>query len=100
MARYRVNDKYLSEEEYADHLDSRRAGAFGLIGLLLGGIGAYLLLRDFDLPKIASFGVIVGAAVICCKLFVYARNVLATLLSAAIALLALWFVGGLIWQAL
>lgn len=78
-----------------------RAGLFGLIGLLVGGMLTYIVLIKVgaDWPKWLRFGLVVvgasGSAYVLAKLADLIWNIIVTL----VLLGVLYGIGSLIWQA-
>ena len=98
MARYRVGNKYLSEEEYAEHQDGNWIAALFLIGAVISGVLAHRGLSGFAPPKWLLFTVICVAGVLGGGLLVAVRKWVQAFLSIAFALLVLFIVGNIIWS--
>lgn len=62
MARYRVGECYLSEQEYNQHINECVAGVIMLAGALLGGFLAYYFCNP-EWPKLARFGLIISSSI-------------------------------------
>lgn len=98
MARYRVGDTYLSQDEYNAYRESR----FAFWAVLLSVLGAALLIRmhvdpsQFSKPVRFAL-VVVGSGLVGGTVFAL-RNVLRVLLKALVLLWMVAFVGQLLWS--
>ena len=97
---YHDSKESLVAAERRDNSDAR-AGLFGLIGLLVGGVLTYvsLLKVGMDWPKWLRFGLVVvgagGSAYVLAKLADLIWNIILTL----VLLGVLYGIGSLIWKA-
>ncbi|MEF2509789.1 hypothetical protein V4D06_17840 [Vibrio mimicus] len=64
MARHRVGDKYLSENEYEEHVSSNWKSELFIIGAVSTGIVMNKWLMEFGLIKEVRFGLVIVTALI------------------------------------
>lgn len=97
MARYRVGNKYLSEEEYAEHRDENWIAALFLIGGIISGFLVHRGLSGFA-PKWLLFTAVCVAGVTGGGLLAAIRKWVQAFLGFAFAILALFIIGNIIWS--
>jgi hypothetical protein len=103
MARYRIGDKYLSEQEYENHIDGNWAIWLFIIGAIGGGYSVYYGLSHFgisSLEKWQMFSIIVSISIVSGYLLSKLRNLIQILLSLALVCLVLGIISGIIWNSL
>ena len=97
---YHDSKESLVAAERRDNSDAR-AGLFGLIGLLVGGVLTYVALLKFgaEWPKWLRFGLVIagggGLAYILAKF----ADIIWSILMSLLLLAVLWGVGSWIWKA-
>jgi hypothetical protein len=103
MARYRVGDKYLSEQEYEDHIDGNWAFWLFIIGAIGGGYSANYGLSHFGingLEKWQLFSIIVSASIVSGYLLSKLRNLIQISLCLMLVCLVIGVIGRIIWDSL
>lgn len=97
MARHKVGDSYLSDEELRHHNYENWVLAVFICGAVAAGGLAYYLV-DPAWEKWIRFPIIVIAAIIGGSIFGYLNKFLARLVQAAIILGVIFFIGKFIWS--
>lgn len=100
MARHRVGDSYLSDEEYETHVSESWAGGLFFVGIIVAGVTCYILTMNEEWPKFIRFGLIVVSAVGTGFLLARFSEAIRIIVCIAIALGIIAIVGNLIWAAL
>lgn len=103
MARYRVNNSFLSEKEYGEHLDSQRQSTFFFIGLALAIFIMLVVVpksmpQFLELHKALRFTIVSIMSI--CTGFVFARlsKIILNIIALAVTLLILVFIGQTLWK--
>lgn len=98
MARYRVGNEYLSEEEYAKHLDSKWMIALFIIGAALAFLLVTGLFHHTDFSKISRYTISCFASLSFGCLLAWARNFIRKLLLFCFVIAMIVGVASLIWH--
>ncbi len=98
MARYRVGNKYLSEEEYAKHRNEGWAGALFLVGAIIAGYLAHQGFSGFSPPKWLLFTAVCTAGAIGGGVLAALHKWVQAFLSITFAILVLFIIGNIIWS--
>ncbi len=103
MARYRVGNKYLSEQEYEDHIDGNWGFWLFIIGLICGFSLAHNVISYFEinyLEKWQQFSIITCTSIAGGYLFSKLQKIIQNLLFYALVCLILAAVCSFIWDSL
>lgn len=100
MARYRVGDKYLSEEEHNEHISEIWKGCIFCISALFFGGMTMAFLRDFDIPKEVKLGLIVLVSLFSGYLMAKLSNVIRIALGIAVVGFIAWNILYFLWGML
>lgn len=99
MARHRVGDSYLSEEEYAEHKSENwEVGLFFLVGIFVG-LMVYGLTITIEI-KLLRFALVICSGVFFGYLAARFSEVIRMILGVIAAVGFLYFIGTLIWNAM
>ncbi|MDO9419273.1 MAG: hypothetical protein Q7T66_01290 [Herminiimonas sp.] len=100
MARHRVGNTYLSDDEKSEHDDTMWAGKVFIVGALIGGCVVHELIKPLAFAKWGIFiSVIVGALVLG-SIFSTFRNAIAFCLRSLLYVAVIGLLGFLIWKIL
>lgn len=100
MARHRVGDSYLSEEEYDEHISTTWKGCLFLIGALVAGIACYFFTKDMGWPKYVRFSSIIFSAIATGYMLAKISEIIRTIVAIIIVGGILAIVGAVIWDQL
>lgn len=100
MARYRVGDRYLSEEEYKKETDGAWALGLFFIGAIAVGISVYSGLKGFEFPKWANFTIICISSVLGGSILGHLQQYIRKLILAAFVVGFILLIGLIIWNIL
>jgi hypothetical protein len=100
MARHRVGNSYLSDEELAEHQSENwKVWIFIIAALLTGFVVANLTDGKIDL-KLMRFSIITGSAILAGVIAAKLSEVIRWVVYLSIMLGIIYFVGSLIWSSL
>lgn len=100
MARYRVGDSYLSEEEYDEYCSRDWRYKVFFVAALVAGITCYFLTSNMDWPKYIRFSAIIISAFSVGYLLAKFSEIIRFIFYIGIVGFIIFFVGGLIWESL
>lgn len=100
MARYRVGNSYLSEEEYEDHLSQEWKQKIFWVSALIVGFVCYFLTSNMEWPKYIRFGLIIISAFGSGYLLAKFSEIVRVVIFISIVGFIVLFIGGLIWESL
>jgi len=100
MARYKVGNSYLSEEEYDDHLSQEWKQKVFWVSALIVGFACYFLTSNMEWPKYIRLGVILIGAFGTGYLLAKFSEIVRIIIFITIASFIVLFVGGIIWENL
>ncbi|WP_417439759.1 hypothetical protein [Idiomarina abyssalis] len=99
MARHRVGDSYLSDEEYAGHRSENwKVSLFLVVGIVVGLI-VYSQTLTIEI-KFIRFGLIIISGIFSGFIAAKFSEVIRTILSIVLCLGVLYAIGALIWNAM
>lgn len=103
MARYRVNNSFLSEKEYAEHLDSQRQTTFFFIGLALAIFIMIVIVpksmpQFLELHKALRFTIVSITSLCTGFIFAWLSKIISKMITITVALLILVFIGQTLWK--
>ncbi|HDM8037872.1 TPA: hypothetical protein P0E05_000925 [Vibrio fluvialis] len=100
MARYRVGDKYLSENEYEEHVSSNWKLGLFIIGAVITGIVMNKWLIEFSLIKEVRFGLVIVTALISGYLISKLSHIIRFIVGLSIVGFVLWVIFSFVWDVM
>ncbi|HFS8459651.1 hypothetical protein GWZ74_04705 [Vibrio cholerae] len=100
MARYRVGDKYLSENEYKEHVSSNWEFGLFIIGAVITGIVMNKWLVELGLIKEIRFALVIVTAIISGYFTSKLSNIVRFIVGLSIIGFVLWAIFSFIWDVM
>ncbi|MDF1486609.1 hypothetical protein PY257_15730 [Ramlibacter sp. H39-3-26] len=97
---YHDSKESLAASELRENSDAR-AGLFGLIGLLVGGVLTYVVLLKIgmDWPKWLRFGLVIAGGGTLAYVLAKFADLIWNIILTIVLLAVLWGIGSMIWKA-
>jgi len=100
LARHRVGDSYLSDEEYAEHLDWWVRAVFFLLGAVPATIAVYWGAQYLEFPKAIQFMLIVVTPMMAGCALAYLRNIIIWAILVGTFCWGMGYLGVTLWENL
>jgi hypothetical protein len=98
MARHRVGDRYLSQEEYDAENDWKWGLLLFAIGAIIAGMKVHGWIAPLGWPKWALFTAVTAGGITFGSVLAYLRNIIGMGIFLIIAITVIYYIGVFIWS--